>query len=65
MQHKHQTRKTMTILKRLVIAGHTVSIVETENTIEIECPKFAEKAIQAYLEDEGIMEEVLADRFLK
>jgi hypothetical protein len=55
----------MTILKRLVIAGHTVSIVETENTIEVECPKSVEKRVQAYLEDEGIMEEVLADRFLK
>jgi hypothetical protein len=55
----------MTILKRLVIAGHTVSIVETENTIEVECPKHIERQVHAYLEDEGIMEEVLADRFLK
>ena len=55
----------MRILKRLVIAGHTVSIIETEDTIEIECPKHIERKIQCYLEDEGIMEEVLSDRFLK
>lgn len=48
-----------------MIAGHTVSVIETENTIEIECPKSVEKQVHAYLEDEGIMEEVLADRFLK
>ena len=50
----------MRILKRLVIRGHTVSILEFHDTIEVECPPELNKdEVLKYLEDEGIMEEAL------
>jgi hypothetical protein len=54
----------MNILCRLKVRGKIVSINETQESIEIEihgtnCPKERDW-ITKYLEDEGIMEEILA-----
>lgn len=53
----------MRILKRLTISGRTVSILEDNNTIEVEIiPKASDEVrdkIVKYLEDEGIMDEAL------
>lgn len=50
----------MKILKRFYLGGNTVSIIETENSIEIESPPTLDnEKVKNYLESEGILEEIL------
>lgn len=50
----------MKILKRFYLRGIPVSVIETEGAIEIESPTVLKNAeVQKYLEDEGILEEIL------
>jgi hypothetical protein len=51
----------MTVLKRFQVFGKTVSLIETEESIELEVPSDTRKdSIYKYLEDEGILEEILS-----
>lgn len=51
----------MRILKRFIYqGGHVVSVLEFADTIEVECPPELDKeAVIRYLEEEGIMDELL------
>ena len=48
----------MKILKRFLIAGTPVSIIETEDEIYFES-KLPKHIVEKYAEDEGILEEIL------
>lgn len=54
----------MTVLFRSRILGHTISILETEHEIHIETPpdldESQKQAIENYLANEGILDEILA-----
>lgn len=54
----------MTILHRLKINGKVLTITESDHSIEVEVAgaknKDEEKALLSYLEEEGVMDEILA-----
>ena len=55
----------MIILLRAKYLGETISILESEHEITIEtsptCPQDKRDAIQKYLENEGILDEILSN----